>query len=99
MYKNIKIYNYDNIKIYRSGNVQIYMQKNKNVKNVKECVKKANIYRKNYKVTSNRNFKPNKEKIYKSNKYIEMCIKYIYMQTRKQTNIKKCMQKNIYLKL
>ena len=44
-------------------------------KNLKEYVKKVNIYIKNYKVTSNRNVnkdtnKPNKEKIYKSNKYI-----------------------------
>ena len=58
------------------------MQKNKNVKNVKEYVKKVNIYIKNYKVTSNRNVKPNKERKYKSNKYIEICIKiYIYIQT------------------
>ena len=38
------------------------MQKNKNVKNVKEYVKKVKIYIKNYKVTSNRNAKPNKKK-------------------------------------
>ena len=57
------------------------------MKNVKEYVKKVNIYIyiKNHKVTSNRNVnkdtnKPNKEKIYKSNKYIEMCIK-IYKNT------------------
>ena len=36
-------------------NIQMYMQKNKNVKNVKEYVKKVNIYKKNYKVTCNRN--------------------------------------------
>ena len=29
---------------------------------------------KNYKVTSNRNVKPNKKVRYKSHKYIEMCI-------------------------
>ena len=68
--------------------MEIYMLKNIGVKNVKEYVKKVNIYIKNYKVTSNRNVnkdtnKPNKEKIYKSNKYIEMCAKiykniYIY---------------------
>ena len=51
------------------------MQKDKNVKNIKEYVKKVNTYIKNYKVTSNRNAKPNKKRIYKSNKYIEMCIK------------------------
>ena len=50
------------------------------MKNVKEYAKKVNIYIKNNKVTSNRNVnkdtnKPNKEKINKSNKYIEMCIK------------------------
>ena len=66
------------------------MQKNKNVKNVKKYVKK---------VTSNRNVKPNKKRIYESNKYIEMCIKiYIYNHENKQ-NISECMQKNIYLKL
>ena len=76
---------YENIKIYKYGNIQIYMQKNKNVKNVKEYVKKVNIYIKNYKVTSNRNVKPNKKRIYKSNKYIEMCIKiYIYKHENKQ---------------
>ena len=64
------------------------------MKNVKEYVKKVNIYIYiyiyiyNYKVTPSRNVnrdtnKPNKEKIYKSNTYIEMCIKiykniYIY---------------------
>ena len=46
------------------------MKKNINVKNVKEYVKKVNIYIK----------KPSKEKIYKNNKYIEMCIK-IYKNT------------------
>ena len=45
------------------------------MKNVKEYVKKVNIYMKNCTVTSNRNVhkdtnKPNKEKMYKSNKYI-----------------------------
>ena len=59
------------------------MQKNKNVKNVKEYVKKVNIYIyiyiKNYKVTFDRNVKPNKKRIDKSDKYIEMCIKYIYI--------------------
>ena len=74
------------------------MQKNKNVNNVKEYAKKVNTCIKNYKVTSNRNVKPNKKRIYKSNKYIEMCIK-IYMYKHENTNIKKCMQKNIYLKL
>ena len=38
------------------------MQKDKNVKNIKEYVKKVNIYKKNYKVISNRNAKPNKKK-------------------------------------
>ena len=52
---------------------------------MKDYVKKVNIYIKNHKVTSNRNVnkdtnKPNKEKIYKSNKYVEMCIK-IYKNT------------------
>ena len=55
------------------------------MKNVKEYVKNVNIYIKNHKVMSNRNVnkdinKPSKEKIYKSNKYIEMCIK-IYKNT------------------
>ena len=54
-------------------------------RDVKEYVKKVNIYIKNDKVASNRNInkdtnKPNKEKIYKSNKYMEMCIK-IYKNT------------------
>ena len=39
------------------------MQKNKNAKNVKECVKRVNIYLESYKVRSNRN--ANKE----TNKY------------------------------
>ena len=65
------------------------MKKNINVKNVKEHVKNVSIYIKNHKVTSNRNVnkdtnKPNKEKIYKSNKYIEMCIK-IYKNTYMRT--------------
>ena len=59
MYENIKIYNYENMKIYKYKNIQIYKQKNKNVKIVKEYVKKVNVYIKNYKVTSNRNVKPN----------------------------------------
>ena len=54
MYENTQ-WNYENLKIYKYGNIQIYMQKNINMKNVKECVKKVNIYMKNYKVTSNRN--------------------------------------------
>ena len=61
------------------------------MKNVKEYVKKVNIYTKNYKVTSNRNVnketnKRNKEKIYKNNKYIEICIK-IYKQIYNYENI------------
>ena len=32
------------MKIYKSGNIQIYTKKNINVKNVKEYVKKVNIY-------------------------------------------------------
>ena len=57
-----------------------------NVKNVKEYAQKVNTYIKNHRVTSNRNVsndtnKPNKEKIYKSNKYIEMCKKYKYIYT------------------
>ena len=41
------------------------------------------------------------EKLYKSNKYIEMHIKTskIYIQTWRYTNIRKYMKKNIYLKL
>ena len=59
------------------------------MKNLKDFVKKVNIYIKNHKVTSNRNVnkvtkKPNKEKIYKSNKYIEMCLK-IYENTYMRT--------------
>ena len=51
-------------------------------------VKKVNIYIKNNKVISNRNVnkdtnKPNKEKIYKSNKYIELCIKIYRNACRK----------------
>ena len=40
------------------------MQENVNVKNVKEYVRKVNIYIKNYKVTSNRNVhkKTNKQR-------------------------------------
>ena len=69
------------------------MQKNKNVKNVKEYVKKVNIniYIKNYKLISNRNIKPNKERIYKSNKYIEMCIKiHICKHENKQIKRNAC---------
>ena len=44
------------------------------MKNVKEYVRKVNIYIKDYKVTSNRNVhkktnKRNKEEVYKNNKY------------------------------
>ena len=42
----MKIYNYENIKIYKYRYIQIYMQKAINVKNVKEYVKKLNIYKK-----------------------------------------------------
>ena len=54
------------------------------MKNVRVCKESKYIY-KNHKVTSHRNVnkdtnKPNKEKIYKGNKYIEMCIK-IYKNT------------------
>ena len=69
------------------------MQKNINVKNVKEHEKKIKIYIKNYKVTSNRivnkeNNKPNKEKIYKSNKFIKMCIEiYKKIHIYKHENI------------
>ena len=74
--KSKNVWIYENIKIYKYGNMQICMEKNINVKNVKECVYKVNIYIyiytyiyiKNYKVTSNRNVnkgknKQNKEKI------------------------------------
>ena len=66
--------------MYENMKIKIYMQKNINVKNVKGCVKKVNIYMNIYKVTSNRKVnidtkKQNKEKIYKNNKY---------------TNIQKC---------
>ena len=57
MYENMKICNHENMK------TNIYMSKNKYVKNVKECVKRVNIYLKSYKVRSNRNV--NKE----TNKY------------------------------
>ena len=64
------------------------MQKNINIKNVKRYLK-VNICKKNHTVTSNRNVnketnKQNKEKIFKNNKCIEMCIKIyqnIYTQT------------------
>ena len=72
-YKNIKIWKYTNI----------HLEKWK-CKNVEEYVKKVNIFIKNCKVTSNRNVEPNKERIYKSNKYIETRIqKYMDMQTWK----------------
>ena len=35
---------YENIKLYKYGNIQMYMQKNIDVTNVKEYVKKVNIY-------------------------------------------------------
>ena len=58
------------------------------MKNVKEYVKKVNTYIKNYKVTFNRNVKPNKKRIHKSNKYIyrekyEEINKYIAMHVEK----------------
>ena len=66
------------------------MQKNKQVKNVKEYVKKVNMYLKIYKVTSNRNVKPNK-RIYKSNKDIEISIKiHIYKHENKQIYSNAC---------
>ena len=48
------------------------------------------IYIKNYKLTPNRNVKPDKEKICNSEKYIEMCIKIfknIYIQTLNHKNV------------
>ena len=64
-------------------------------KNVKEYVRKVNKNIKNYQVTSNRNVKKqtnkqNKEKIYKNNKYIEICIKifeYIYIYKHQNIQI------------
>ena len=32
------------MKLYKYGNIQMYMQKNIDVKNVKEYVKKVNVY-------------------------------------------------------
>ena len=82
---------YENIKIYKNGNIQIYMQENKNVKNVKDYVKKVDIYIKNYKVTSNRNVKPNKKRTYENNKYTDICIKiYIYKHQNKQIYRNSC---------
>ena len=40
----MKVCNYENMKIYKYGNMQIYMKKKINMKNVKEYVKKVNIY-------------------------------------------------------
>ena len=69
--------------------MQICMEKNINVKNVKECVQKVNIYIyiytyiyiKNYKVTSNRNVNKGKnkqtKKKYKNNIYANIQ-KYVY---------------------
>ena len=61
------------------------------MKKVNEYVKKVNIYIKNYKVIlTKKAINQNKEKIYKGNKYMEMCIKVyknIYIQTWKYTNI------------
>ena len=55
------------------------------MKNVKEYVKQVNIYIKSYKVRSNKNVKPNNERIYETNKCIEMCIKiYVYKHKNKQ---------------
>ena len=62
----------------------IYVGKYKCEKCKRVCKESKYIYIYNYKVTSNRDIKPNKEKIYKSNKQIEMCIKAykkIYIQT------------------
>ena len=60
----MRILKYKIIQICKSGNKQIYMQKNIDVKNVKDYVKKVNIYI----YISNRNV--NKEKQI----YIEMSI-------------------------
>ena len=67
------------MQICKYGNIRIYLQKNINIKNVKECVKKVKIYM-NYEVTFTRNVnketnKQNKEIRYKIGKYTEMCIK------------------------
>ena len=82
------------------------MQKNKNVTNVKECVKKLNIYMKNSKVTSNRhiNKETNKQNniyiyIYKNSKVCMKIYKIMYIQTLKYTNIQKCTWKNISVKI
>ena len=56
------------------------MQKNKNVTNVKECVKKLYIYMKNSKVTSNRHV--NKETNKQNKIYIYIYI-YIYIKIAK----------------
>ena len=82
------------------------MQRNIDVKNVKEYVKKVNIYKKNYKVTSNGNVnketnKRKKEKTYKTNKYREMCIK-IYKNIYTNMEIYKYIEihvENIYVKI
>ena len=70
------------------------MQKNINVKNVKECVKKVNlyIYVKNYKVTSSRNVNKKINKTKKSIEKYQICIYeyiyiYIYMKRYKYVEI------------
>ena len=68
--KNIQIWKYTNI----------HAEKYKCEKCKRVCKESKYIYIKNHKLTSSRKVyndtnKPNKEKIYKSNKYIKMCIK------------------------
>ena len=55
------------MQICKYGNIQIYLQKNINIKNVKECVKKVKIYI-NYEVTFTRNVNKEANKQKKRNK-------------------------------
>ena len=71
----MKIYNHKNMKtnIYKYVYIHIYMQKNTNVKNIKESVKRVNIciwkIIKQDPIETLTNKQTNKEKINKNSKY------------------------------
>ena len=70
------------IQIWQYTNIHVEKYKYEKCKRV--CKESKYKYIKNCKVTPNRNVKPNKEKIYKSSKYIDMCMKIyknLYIET------------------
>ena len=68
----------------------------------KKCVKKVNIYMKNYKVTSSRNVtkeinKENNEKIYKNIKYIESRVEVYNVYKHENTQIYRYGRRKLFM--